>query len=262
MAKGNRLAAAPWPVLLRQLRLRNLDQQPAPGCRLHRLRLGTPYSVATMDDHSLLADRRALRRLATVVHDPTTARHARLPPAVHATAGSELLPALPLALHFRTGRSGWRLRLAVRCPDEFRPTLQPSAVAAHRTACRAHGSVSARCSARLAHAGPCHGLADRRLGIDHLATPLFRHPDRPVAGLLRCLAVSDRHPPTATASVADPRQEAATAGDGLRQRGRRHRLPCREHRRRLVVAALAMWLAGTGGARLSGARRRILREAR
>jgi hypothetical protein len=215
MAKGNRLAAAPWPVLLRQLRLRNLDQQPAPGCRLHRLRLGTPYSVATMDDHSLLADRRALRRLATAVHDPTAARHARLPPAVHATAGSELLPALPPCVALSNGAK-WLAPSAglFAVLMSFDQPFNPSAVAAHRTACRAHGSVSARCSARLAHAGPCHGLADRRLGIDHLATPLFRHPDRPVAGLLRCLAVSDRHPPTATASVADPRQEAATAGDG------------------------------------------------
>jgi hypothetical protein len=103
------------------------------------------------------------------------------------------------------------------------------------------------------------------IGVSVLTTWQHHFFDIPTGLWLGCFVVwlfpTDARPLLRRVSLTrdTPRRRLAL---GYASAASRHRLPCREKRRRLVVAALAMWLAGTGGARLSGARRRILREAR
>src|SRR5690606_20909104 len=177
------------------------------------VRLGKRDAAVALEHRALLVDRPALRPvLPPSGHAPGNGSP-RPASAQHAADLRRLLPALAAALHLRAPGAGRLLRLDVRCADGLRQAVQPGALAAHRPAGGDLGDV------RPAHPWPAAARpaawldgADRPVGADHLATPLYRRTYGNLGRLAMRLAVADRGPQPAAAAASGPRAAALAPG--------------------------------------------------
>ena len=138
-----RLARVPRPVLLRELRLRDLaatSQRADVGAIVFEWEQRHP--VRAVDDRAVLVDRRPLCDLAVRLHDRRELdTHAKrlLTAQVVAVAAS----CVPAAVHVRAAADGRRRSAACSMSSALRPAVQPGAVAAHRAAGDPVGAVRA-----------------------------------------------------------------------------------------------------------------------
>jgi hypothetical protein len=192
MATGSRLAAVLGPFFFASYGFATWISSQRPDVGFIVFAWERTDSATAMDDRPLLADRPALWPLATAVHDRRQLdTHACRLLLTQLLAVSCFL-LFPLRCTFERGEVagafGWPFAVLMTFDQPFNqaPSLHIALlVVLLEPYLRAFRAPGTRWS--------CHGLADRRVGIDHLATPLLRHPDRPVAGLLAC---SGCFPPT------------------------------------------------------------------
>ncbi|KAG0959419.1 hypothetical protein G6F31_011674 [Rhizopus arrhizus] len=265
---GAPLAARPvvagpvGPVLLRQLRLRQLDGQPPCCAAGDGVRLGDTHSVRAVDDRAVLVDRSVLCDLVLPVPATAGTGPARAAAVQRAGYRGGVFPAVAVAFQLRTAGDRRCVRLAVRCAAGLRQAVQPGAVAAHRAADRAVGEVRAVPARRLALGAAWVGAADRRFGTDHVPAPFHRHPDRPAGGMAMRLAVAGAGHAAAARLAHRTRPQALAHGAVLSAGGGGPAGAGGAAARCSAVAAVAGGVAAAGGTGLRRAGHGGVPEAR
>ncbi|MNM47168.1 hypothetical protein D3C81_581310 [compost metagenome] len=185
------LAAVARPAVLSQLWPDQHLHRRAQRRRQPGVCLGRQHPAVALDHHPVLVDRPALRPVVPAAAEPSGDGPPCPAPAQRAGHLHPRFSALAAAFHRRTASAGWPVRLVVRCADGLRQTVQPGAVAAHRLAGDHLGDV---CPAYPRQAATLAGTwldgADRPVGADHLATPLYRPAQRRAGGGAVRLAVA------------------------------------------------------------------------